>query len=78
MSETIYGTKHSKSCIQNATDIIVSHSLTATLSEVVAAYEAYLAQANLNLEPEAEVRYMFGDTDYGTTKTLFTHNNRAE
>ena len=78
MSEKIYGTDHNKSFTQNSTDIIVSHSLTATLSEVVAAYEAYLAQADLDLAPEATVLFMFGDADYGTTKTLFTHKNRAE
>lgn len=56
-----------------AIDIIITHELDATLGEVSQAHDEFFYASDLRIVAQAEVRYMFGDPDYGTTYSIFTH-----
>jgi hypothetical protein len=57
-----------------AIDIIVTHELDADFMEVAGAYSDYIkTNTDLQVYPQVEVRFMFGDPDYGSTYSIFTH-----
>jgi hypothetical protein len=56
-----------------AIDIVITHELDATLGEVSVAHDEYFNASDLRIVAQANVRYLAGDPDYGTTYSVFTH-----
>lgn len=73
MNHTVAAEVTSTSVYEGRLTVYVTHELEATLTEVAAVYENYIAASDYadKVYKQVAVRYCAGDPDYGTTYTVF-------